>query len=64
MTHNIGAIDRFLRIAIGLGLAALVVAGTITPWALLVSGVLIATALMRFCPAYRILGLRTCRASE
>ncbi|WP_334146538.1 YgaP family membrane protein [Hyphomicrobium sp.] len=64
MTHNIGSIDRFLRIAIGLGLAALVVAGTITPWALLVSGVLIATALMRFCPAYRILGLRTCRASE
>jgi len=64
MTHNIGSVDRLLRIAIGLGLAALVIAGAITPWALLVSVVLIATALMRFCPAYRILGLRTCRAGE
>ncbi len=64
MTHNIGSIDRWLRIAIGIGLAALVFAGSITPWALLVSAVLITTALMRFCPAYRILGLRTCRAGE
>jgi hypothetical protein len=64
MTHNVGSIDRLLRIAIGVGLVALVLAGSITPWALVVGVVLIATGLLRFCPAYRILGLRTCRLGE
>jgi len=64
MTHNVGSIDRLLRIAIGVGLVALVLAGSITPWALVVGVVLIATALLRFCPANRILGLRTCRLGE
>ncbi len=64
MTHNVGSIDRLLRIAVGVGLVALVLAGSITPWALVVGVVLIATGLLRFCPAYRSLGLRTCRIGE
>lgn len=59
MQTNVGTIDRILRIIVGVILIALVFVGPQTPWGWL--GVVpLATALIGFCPAYRLLGLRTC----
>ncbi|MBT3071883.1 DUF2892 domain-containing protein [Rhodomicrobium sp. Az07] len=58
MTSNVGGLDRILRIVVGLGLIALVFVGPQTPWGWL--GVIpLASALIGFCPAYRLLGIRT-----
>ncbi|MFT4079620.1 DUF2892 domain-containing protein [Rhodomicrobium lacus] len=58
MTSNVGGLDRILRIVVGLGLIALVYVGPQTPWGWL--GVVpLATAFIGFCPAYRLLGIRT-----
>lgn len=65
MRSNIGTTDRTLRLALGAVLIALaLLAGLDGAWriAALVAGVvMIATALMRFCPLYTLFGLRTCR---
>ena len=68
-TANVGTVDRFLRLVIG----ALLVAA---PWifqtqmwesaamrwgAPAVGAILIVTALVRFCPLYRLAGIKTCR---
>jgi len=59
MIKNIGTADRVARLIVGLGLIALVFVGPQTPWGWL--GLIpIATAIVRFCPAYRLIGLRTC----
>ena len=59
MTANVGNLDRWLRIAVGLLLLSMTVIGPATPWGLL--GLIpLATGLMRFCPAYTLLGIRTC----
>jgi membrane-associated protease RseP (regulator of RpoE activity) len=62
MSANVGTIDRILRIAFGLALIALVFVGPQTPWGWL--GLIpLATGLVSFCPAYRLLGIRTCKTS-
>lgn len=71
---NVGSVDRALRFALGIALlvAAFVppLAGMVAGWgnwkyALTVIGlVMLATALFRFCPAYALLGIRTCPASK
>ena len=59
MTKNIGTADRILRLVVGAILIALVFIGPQTPWGWL--GLIpIATALVRWCPAYRLFGIRTC----
>lgn len=59
MNANVGTIDRVLRIAVGALLIGLAVSGQIGAWGWI--GVLpLATGLFRFCPAYRLLGIRTC----
>jgi len=60
MTPNVGTIDRSLRIILGLALIALAVAGKIGWWGY-IGVVPLATGIFRFCPAYRLLGLQTCR---
>lgn len=62
MTPNAGIVGRYVRIAIGLALLALVFVGPKTLWGL-VGLVPFVTALAR-CPAYRILGVNTCRAQR
>ncbi len=65
---NIGSLDRALRLVAGIGLLAvyLFLADTLAGlggWrhgAPLVALVMIGTALFRFCPAYRMVGIRTC----
>ncbi len=59
MTANVGAIDRILRIVVGLILIAMVFVGPQTSWGWI--GVIpLLTALIGFCPAYRLIGLSTC----
>lgn len=59
MKLNVGGLDRFLRIAVGLALIVLAAIGTIGWWGWL--GVIpLATGLFRFCPLYSLVGLKTC----
>jgi len=64
MSANVGTIDRVLRIVVGLALiaAALGLFGsayqTVWGWIGLIP---LATALVSWCPAYTILGIRTCK---
>jgi hypothetical protein len=65
MSANVGSIDRAIRIILGLGL---VVLPFILSWSasamavsVVVGLVLVVTALVRFCPLYRLIGVRTCR---
>ena len=62
MQKNIGNIDRALRIIAGLALVALAATGTIGLWGW-IGVVPLATALAGWCPAYTLLGIRTCRAT-
>ena len=59
---NVGTLDRALRAIVGVGLIALVFVGPQTPWGW-IGAVPLLTALVGFCPAYRLLGLRTCKRS-
>lgn len=61
MNRNVGSIDRAVRIIIGVVLIALVFVGPQTPWGWI--GLLpLATALVGWCPAYSLFGIRTCKA--
>jgi hypothetical protein len=65
MSTNVGAVDRLLRIVLGLVLLSLVFVGPQTLWGL-VGIVPLVTGLFGVCPAYSLLGIRTCpmRASR
>lgn len=59
MKSNVGTIDRTLRIVLGLALIVLAALGKVGWWGY-IGIVPLATALFGFCPAYALLGLRTC----
>lgn len=60
MTVNMGSADRIIRGVVGVVLIALVFVGPQTPWGWL--GIIpLATALSGNCPAYSILGIKTCK---
>ena len=56
---NEGALDRTLRVALGVGLLSLAFFGPKTPWGW-IGVVPIATGLLGSCPLYTLLGLATC----
>lgn len=71
---NVGSLDRTLRFVVG---AVLLVSPFLPPmagffaawgaWKFAVAAVgvvLLGTAVFRFCPAYRLLGMRTCPISK
>jgi hypothetical protein len=59
MNANVGSTDRALRIFAGSLLILLALLNVIGAWGWI--GLLpIATGALRFCPAYTLLGLRTC----
>ena len=63
MKANVGTLDRALRIAAGLLLLGLTLAGVIGVWGWI--GLLpLATGLFRFCPAYPLLGISTCGRAD
>ncbi|MBJ3775989.1 YgaP family membrane protein [Acuticoccus mangrovi] len=65
--RNLGTADRVIRAIVGIALliAAFVAAPLAAGWphwvAIVVGAVLVLTALISFCPAYRLFGIRTCR---
>ncbi|MBP0637381.1 DUF2892 domain-containing protein [Cupriavidus sp. AcVe19-6a] len=59
MQANVGTIDRVLRIVIGLVLISLAATGRVGAWGWI--GILpLLTGIVRVCPAYSILGVKTC----
>lgn len=57
-TKNVGGIDRFLRILVGMALIAMVFVGPTTPWGWL--GLIpFVTGVLRTCPLYRLIGVNT-----
>ena len=62
MSLNVGSIDRVIRIVIGIALLSLVFVGPHTLWGL-VGVVPLLTAFVGHCPLYRVLGIRTHRAT-
>ena len=65
MKSNVGGIDRTLRILAGIALLALVfvLEGSARWWGL-IGIVPLATGLLRWCPAYTLIGANTCPARE
>lgn len=63
MQRNVGTLDRSLRIAVGLVLIAPSLAGVIGLWGW-IGLVPLATGIFRFCPAYPLLGISTCKAKH
>ncbi len=74
MIANVGTVDRVLRLAVGVALisvalfsgggmfgAAMLGMGAWKIWVFAVGAVMIATAVLRFCPLYTLLGIRTCQ---
>lgn len=63
MTKNVGGIDRILRIVAGLVLIALAVTGVVGVWGYI--GVIpLFTAAIGWCPAYSLLGVKTCGCTK
>lgn len=69
MSANVGSIDRLIRIVSGLVLIILPFVTSFGLWANplaqigvpIIGAVLVVTALVRFCPLYRLIGVRTCK---
>jgi hypothetical protein len=59
MTRNEGSLDRGLRVVAGLALIGLTVTGTIGVWGW-IGLVPLATGIIGWCPAYKLLGFDTC----
>ena len=64
MEANVGGADRVVRIVVGIALLSLffLLEGNARWWGL-VGVVLLATGLLRWCPAYLPFGIKTCRKS-
>ncbi|RAU22551.1 DUF2892 domain-containing protein [Paramagnetospirillum kuznetsovii] len=60
MSKNVGGIDRIARIVVGLALIVLAATGMLGWWAW-IGVVPLLTALMGWCPAYTLLGFKTCK---
>ena len=58
--RNEGAIDRVLRVGLGVALIALVFVGPQTPWGWL-GLVPLLTGVVGFCPLYRLVGVNSCK---
>jgi hypothetical protein len=61
MTTNMGSADRIIRVVVGLALLSLLLLlDGPARWLGLIGIVPLATAFVRWCPAYALFGLRTC----
>jgi hypothetical protein len=63
MKSNVGSADKIARIAIGALLILLALTGLTGAWGWI--GILpLASGLFNFCPAYRLLGISTCKLNK
>lgn len=70
-TVNVGSADRIVRIVLGLALIILPFVLQLPLWesaaakwaSIAIGAVLFATALVRFCPLYRLIGASTCKVA-
>jgi len=58
MKANVGFVDMFIRLFAGMTLIGMAIAGVIGPWGY-IGVVPFVTGLMKWCPAYTILGIST-----
>lgn len=69
MTANLGSPDRLIRVILGLALIVLPLLNMPAIWSsaafayasMAVGLILVLTALVRFCPLYRLFGISTCK---
>jgi Inner membrane protein YgaP-like, transmembrane domain len=65
MKRNVGTLDRAIRLAVAIVIAALYYAGRIDGTLAIVLGIValvfVLTSLIGMCPAYLTLGLSTCK---
>ncbi len=59
MQCNVGGLDRVLRVVVGLVLAGLAATHTVGAWGW-IGVVPLLTGLIGWCPAYLLLGFKTC----
>lgn len=62
LTANVGSTDRILRLVLGAALIVLALMGTFggLAWLAIIAGLVLAgTAFLKFCPVYRLTGLKT-----
>jgi hypothetical protein len=68
MSKNVGAVDRGIRLVIGIALLALgffhVVTGTMAIVAYIVGVVALVTGLVSYCPAWSVFGINTCQTAR
>ncbi len=62
MQKNVGTIDRIARVALGIGLIAMALTGPQVVWGW-IGIVPLATAALGWCPAYTLLGIKTCKTA-
>lgn len=63
MQTNVGNIDRALRVLLGIALLGATLFDVVGPWGWI--GIIpLLTGIFRFCPAYALFGIRTCRQEE
>ena len=64
MKANVGFLDRFIRLFLGVVAIGMAVANIVgAPWNMVLGGVgavMLLTGLIKFCPAYTLLGINTC----
>ncbi len=63
MGCNTGAVDRALRVILGLALIALAATHTIGVWGW-IGIVPLLTGIFSFCPVYALLGMNTCKIKK
>ena len=63
LKKNVGTVDQWLRLSVGLVLLFLAGTGVIGAWGY-IGVVPLLTGAFRFCPLYGMLGIRTCPAAS
>jgi hypothetical protein len=66
LSFNVGGLDRVIRITVGIVLAAIayfgVVSGVYAILAYIFAAIAFVTGIVKFCPAYAIFGISSCKA--
>ena len=68
MKHNMGNLDRIIRIIAAIAVAILyfthIITGTLAYVLMAIAGIFILTGFIGTCPLYSVFGINTCRAKK